>query len=167
MSLKSLSNASWRAFAAGLRGMLTWFVPMFLTASATAYISYKYNQRANTELVQQQQRISDLQGFRVSGAELDGAVGRMSDALVDNEGIKQARNDLRNAITRHIADTGSVRQILGENDAKTYIAKLSSLRDVTDNLSSVDSGQPLWEQSLMLMSIRRKMLVDSQARVLT
>lgn len=131
---------------------------MILTASSAAYLSYFYNQKANSELALQQQALSDLQSFRSSGAELDQAVSALSDALVDGVGVTEARSKLRSALTKHISDAVANERLLGA-DSKSYIAGLSSLRATVDDVdrNSVETQARLWEDSLKLMSQRRKM----------
>jgi hypothetical protein len=153
------------SLAAGLQNTLTWVIPMLLTAASTAYLSYFYNQKANTELVAQQQRVSDLQQFRASAAQLDQAVGGMSDALVDGSNLAARRADLRNSITRHLSDAQAVKDLLG-SDSDQYIGRVSSLREIVDNLGTIGSGQQLWQTSINMMSERRHLLVSAQSKAL-
>lgn len=135
-----------------------WFVPMILTSGSAAYLSYIYNQKANTELALQQQTLSDLQSFRNSGAGLDQAVSALSDALVDGTGVSEARSKLRGALTSHISDAVANEKLLGAN-TKSYIAGLSRLRQTVDDVDrdAVETQARLWQESLNLMSRRRKM----------
>lgn len=139
---------------------------MIVTASAAAWLSYHYNQKANSELIIQQQAFSDLQSFRNSGAGLDEAVSVLSDALVDDRGVEDARAKLRTAITRHISDTAANELTLGPG-AKEYETGLSGLRQTVDAVDrdSVETGAALWEDSLRLMSQRRKLISSAQTRV--
>lgn len=142
---------------------LGWLIPMLLTAGATAYLSFFYNQRANTQLVMQQQKMADLQQFRVSGAQLDQALGRMSDALVDDSGIQAARSEMRSAIGRNLADADSVALLLGPR-THDYIAGLANLRVTLDNVHDRSSGARLWQDSLGMMEARKRLLKDADRR---
>lgn len=162
----------WRTAAPLRRGMLSltkgmcvWFVPMFITAASTAYLSYKYNQKSNTELAIQQQTFSDLQAFRNSGADLDQALGVLSDAIIDGADIDAARSIMRNSISRHISDALANDKSLGP-EATSYIEALGRLRVTVDDVdpSAVETGLNLWEQSLEIMSRRRKLVSAAQLR---
>ncbi len=148
------------------REALGWLIPMLLTAAVTAYVSYRYNQKANTQLVVQQQKISELQEFRQSGAQLDQALGRMSDALVDGEGLEAARREMRTAITANITDASAVSHLLGSG-AEPYLKGLADLRDIVDQVDTIESGQALWQGSLNLMQQRRKLIRRAERQALS
>lgn len=145
---------------------LGWLIPMLLTAGATAYISYVYNQKANTLLIIQQQKMADLQQFRSSGAQLDQALGHMSDALVDGKELESTRSEMRAAISKNITDADAVRHILGPG-TDSYIDELAGLRTTIDEVHDVDSGNKLWADSLKLMSTRRKLLQSAEQHIFT
>ena len=149
-----------------VKRMGTWIVPMLATAVVTAYLSYTYNQKANSELAVQQQIFSDLQSFRNSGAELDLAMSVLSDALVDGASVEEAKAKMKAAISRHISDTVANENALGA-PSKQYLANLSQLRITVDNASreNLEAASLLWEQSLKLMSERRKLVAAAQTRV--
>jgi len=158
--------ALWRGFWSYLKKMGTWFIPMIITAGATAWLSYHYNQKSNTELAVQQQRYSDLQSFRNSGSDLDQSVTALSDALVDGRGIEEARSKLRIAITRHLSDATANEATLGSG-VEPYEKGLGELRRTVDAVDrdSTDTGIALWEQSLQLMSQRRKLVNGAMIKV--
>jgi hypothetical protein len=151
--------------AAIFKTSIAWLIPMALTAGFTAYLSYFYNQKANMALVVQQQRLSDLQEFRQSGAGLDQALSFMSDALVDSDRVDEGRRKMQDAITRQISDTTAIEHILGKQSADQYIHGLANLRETVDSLNSTESGQALWQQSINLMSERRKLVSHAQLRL--
>ena len=154
-----------RFFGSTAKASLAWLVPMLLTASVTAYISYFYNQRANTMLVIQQQKIADLQQFVSSGAQLDQALGRMSDALVDKTGLESARREMRSAIGRNITDADASRNLIGPETA-AYIVGLAELRETVDQVETPESGAQLWQDSLNMMEARRRLLKGAEQRAL-
>ncbi|RKE49986.1 hypothetical protein [Sphingomonas sp. PP-CC-1A-547] len=139
---------------------------MALTSGVAAYTAYFYNQKANHELVVQQQSLSDLQQFRASGAAFDQSLSTMSDALVDGSGIKAGQREMRTAITRNISDAQAIEHLLPPGEAKPYIAGLAELRDTVDGLGTIDSGQKLWQDSLNLMSARKKLIASAEQRAL-
>jgi hypothetical protein len=161
----TVGNAALRFAASVSKQAVAWFIPMALTAAVTAYVSYVYNQKANTVLVIQQQRLADLQQFRLSGAGLDQGLSAMSDALVDGKGLDQARRDMRAAITKNISDAVAVRHLLGPK-ADSYIAGLANLREVVDAVGTMDSGQGLWQTSLNLMKERRDLIASAERQAL-
>jgi hypothetical protein len=157
----------WKARAMGVfTASIAWFVPMALTSGVAAYTAYFYTQKANTQLVIQQQSLGDLQQFRASGAAFDQAVGNLSDALVDGANITASQRDMRAAITRSISDTLAVRHLLGDSEADAYIKGLANLRETVDGIKSFDAGQKLWQDSLNLMSTRRKLIGAAEKRAL-
>lgn len=143
-----------------------WFIPMILTSASAAYLSYFYNQKANSELALQQQALSDLQSFRNSGAALDQAVSALSDALVDEKGITEARSRLRGALTAHLSDAIANEGLLGSASA-SYIYGLSELRTTVDDVqpASIRMQAKLWQDSLKLMSARRKMVAVATTEI--
>jgi hypothetical protein len=163
--LARLSGGAARLFISATKASLTWLVPMLLTASVTAYISYFYNQKANTSLVIQQQKIADLQQFRSSGAQLDQALGRMSDALVDQTGLEAARREMRSAIGRNITDADASRTLIGQG-IDAYITGLAELRETVDGIQTPESGADLWQRSLNMMEMRRRLLKAAEQRAL-
>lgn len=156
----------WDSAGAVTKTALGWLIPMLLTASVTAYISYVYNQKANTLLVVQQQRVADLQQFRSSGAQLDQALARMSDALVDRKGLEAAREEMRLAIARNISDAEAAKPILGESQTNQYVAGLADLRVTVDGVQKLQSGQQLWQASINMMEARRRILREAEQRAL-
>ncbi|MES2497095.1 MAG: hypothetical protein V4618_13355 [Pseudomonadota bacterium] len=175
LSPASIGPKIWTAVCAGARHavvatrtMGAWFVPMFLTAALTAYLSYFYNQKSNTELAVQQQTFSDLQSFRNSGAELDQSLGALSDALVDGKDVDQAKAKMRSAISRHISDAVGNDRTLGPNSV-IYINGLAKLRLTVDAVDpvNIETGATLWEHSLKLMSQRKKMVTEAQLRLVS
>lgn len=154
-------------FSGAVKTTSKWLIPMLLTSGLTAYLSYFYNQRANTQLVFQQQRLSDLQHFRDSGAAVDQGLSSMSDALVDGTGLEVARHEMRAAIARHIADAVAVRHLLGERAADSYIHKLALLRQVVDAVTTIQTGRDLWQESLNLISNRRHLISNAEAGMRT
>lgn len=145
--------------------MSAWLVPMLASAALTSYISYIYNQKANTALVMQQQRVDDLQSFRESGAELDQALSGMSDAIVDGSGLDEAKRNMRKAITKNISDAVAVRHILG-SATDEYIDGLANLREVVDQTETIDSGRDLWQTSINLMEKRRQLVANAEQKAL-
>lgn len=154
---------AWRIFVTSSKASAVWLVPMLATAGATAYLSYIYNQKANTLLVIQQQKMTDLQQFRVSGGQLDQALGRMSDAVVDGFGLEAARREMRSSIGRHIADTEAVRNLLGSS-TDSYLTQLADLRVAVDEVGPEDLGQSMWQSTLNIMAERRRILKDAERR---
>lgn len=164
--LKRGATSLGRALWSGVKKSCVWFVPMFLTAAATAWLSYEYNQMSNTKLALQQQTFSDLQAFRNSGADLDQALGALSDAIVEGREVAQAKSNMRSAISRQISDALANEQVLG-GASKGYIADLARLRLSVDEVDqgSVETSAVVWEQALALMSQRRKLIAAAQLRV--
>ena len=157
----------WKArCAAALTTAVGWFVPMALTSGVAGYTAYIYTQKANTQLVIQQQSLSDLQQFRASGAAFDQSVGTLSDALVDGTDVTAAQREMRTAITRSISDTVAARPLLGEAEAQAYIDGLASLRETVDGVNNFDAGQKLWQDSINLMSARKKLITSAEKRAL-
>ena len=147
----------------GTAKALTWLIPMLLSAGAAAWLSYVYNQKANIALVAQQQRVNDLQQFRVSGASLDQALGDMSDALADGKGLDPARRAMRASINRNISDGLAARHLLGAG-TDHYISGLADLRVVVDDTDEVQSGTALWQSSINLMKERRDLIAAAEAK---
>ena len=163
--LRQWGGSAGRALRSGAKQACVWFVPMFLTAAATAWLSYKYNQRSNAELAVQQQTFSDLQAFRNSGAELDQSLGVLSDAIIDGRGVSEAKSKMRNAISRHVSDGLGTEKSLGL-DSRSYIERLAHLRMTVDEVDphSVETGATLWQESLKLMSERRRLVASAELR---
>ena len=151
--------------ASTLKPALGWLIPMLLTASATAWLSYYYNQKANTLLVIQQQKNVDLQQFRASGSKLEQSLGALSDALALEEDLGPAQREMRTAIALNLADAIAVRHLLGSEETDKYIESLASLRETVDRLDTVESGAVLWRQSLYLIDMRRKLLRRAEQQV--
>lgn len=143
---------------------LGWAVPMLLTALATAVLTYFYTEKANTELVLQQQRLTDLQEFRASGAQLQQALSRMSDAVVDGDDLNPPRREMRDAIARNISDATTVENQLGTDATKAYIKKLANLRATVDG-TEANGGAALWQGSLDVMEDQKRLLDNAEKRL--
>jgi hypothetical protein len=145
---------------------LGWLVPMMLTAVATAWVTYHYTRKANTEMVVQQQKLTNLQQFRASGAQLQQALSRMSDAIVDGGSLDPARREMRDAIARNLSDAVAVRSQLGPEATDAYVRRLAALRIVVDQ-TDADSGAALWQGSLDVMEQQKRLLQNAETRVQT
>jgi hypothetical protein len=143
---------------------LGWAVPMLLSASAAAVLTYFYTEKANKELVLQQQKLTDLQQFRSSGAQLQQALGRMSDAVVDGENLNAPRREMRDAINRNISDANAVQEQLGPDATKAYIKRLAALRETVDE-TETDDGAAMWQGSLNVMEDQKRLLEAAQKRI--
>jgi hypothetical protein len=74
-------------------------------------------------MVIQQDRLSELQTYETTGAQLDSSVTQLSDAIVDGRGQDDARRNLRAAISAHSSAAFALRSGHG-SDYPPYMAKL-------------------------------------------
>lgn len=147
--------------------VIAWFIPMAITSGVAAYTAYFYNQKANRQLVVQQQSLSDLQQFRASGAQFDQAVSSLSDVLVDEEDPSSAKREMRLAITKHLSDAVTIEHLLPPGRVKPYVAALATLRPVVDAVGTSENGQHLWQDSLNIMSARKKIILEAEQTALS
>lgn len=133
------------------------FVGAVVSALVSTPIAYQYAKRANTTLVFQQQRLTDVQQFEATGAALDNAVRQFSDALVDDRGVEPARQALRTAIATHSSNIFAIRNTLGAADYDRYMAELVRLRARADTAVTFEEGVQVWQSTVNLIGYRRRL----------
>ena len=112
-------------------------------------------ERANTKLVVQQEKLSELQTFENTGAQLDSGVTSLSDAIVDGRGADDARRNLRAAISAHSSAAFALRGGLG-GDYQPYMTKLVELRGFADEATDAPSGVKVWQSTADLVAMRKR-----------
>lgn len=141
-----------------------------LGALATALIGgpvgYHYATRANTALVIQQQKLTEVQHFETTGAALDNAVRQFSDAMADRNStrLEEARQSLRGAIAGHSSQVFAMRGTMGEADYRPYMATLGVLRQRTD-AANPQQGVQMWQAAVDLIGHRRRIADRIKAEV--
>src|SRR5438105_2537637 len=86
------------------RQLVLWVASIVAVAIVSAYFASYFTRNDNLELAFKQQQLSDIQKFQTGATEVDARFRAFNDALVDQQGVEQAREAMRVAVARHASD---------------------------------------------------------------
>lgn len=134
-------------------------------AGLTAVLTYFATARLNVETAVQQQQSAAIQQFEQSGSQMDASLSLFVDALLDKQGVKDARKDVRSAITVHGSQAASLTPLAGEGNVSQYVKALGDLRTFADAAQDPRSARKMAQQHVNLMAYRQKLVALAKSNV--
>ncbi len=125
------------------------------TALIGAPVAYYFAKQANTTLLVQQQRVSEVQSFESTGAEVDNSLRQFSDALASQKDVESARDRVRASVGSHSSIAFSMRDTIG-SDYPGYMAKVNEFRSFADNASTPREGVVVWQSAVDMIALRKR-----------
>lgn len=144
-----------------------------------AYFSSYYNAQDAADLAYRQQKISEIQQYRVTGVALNAAFRAFNDALVDEQEARLADSDqakalagevistrkaLRDAIGQHSSQAYSARAVLGPGSG-AYLERLAGFRRLVDKVQAPPDAMPMAQAGLNLVQERESLATSAERRL--
>jgi hypothetical protein len=129
-----------------------------ISAALAAYLTYLGTARLNQVTAVQQQRMVAVQQFEESGARLDSSMSIFVDALLDGQDLKDARRDVRVALTIHASQADALRGFAGKGNVDRYLEALKNLRRLTDATTNLPTAKMAAQEHVNVMDFRVRFL---------
>lgn len=130
-----------------------------------ALLSYHFTAKLNNESALQQQYLLAVQDFNATGAKLDSSVTELTDTVVDEEGLKDARKEARQAIAAHVAAVQGLSIVLGERNVDNYMFGVARLREYVDAANTPQQALIASKARFALMENRNMLLQEARRRI--